>query len=425
VSDTQDNGTAEDEMISEDLLALLYPDEDAPAPVAAMGDLDELEDLKSLRSLFREMPEEEPSAAVSNKLLALAAQHAPKKEEESKGFFLWLSDFFLPAVYHPGLAAAASLVLVAGLGLTLYVNGKSQVAEPQVSSQAVAPSELRDEGDFAGTASLLPATETVAAEPAPAAAEDPADSLQAELAEDEGREGGADQRKNDAYYGLDGNKTPARLGDSQGKALGGVRGGSGSGPGANIAESKSTRRREAPVKSAPLVKKPKAAKGKAGGKASDGLLKDLSSGDSLDLKKNKKEVEKERSAGKGATTAAPAPDPEPRPEPPPPPPAKPAESPDRAVDKAPAPVETDAEEADDDLDDSGAGEDESKSAPDPREKAAGLHQKALGFAKKNNCDQVKSLGQQIRKLSSVYYDRVFLSDKKLKACLAPVVKKKK
>lgn len=429
MSETPDNGT-EEEMISEDLLALLYPEDDAPAGVTPMGDVNELEDLRSLRALFREMPEEEPSDAVSNKLLAMAAQNAPKKEEESKGFFLWLSDLLLPAAYHPGLAAAASLVLVAGLGLTLYVNGKSQVAEPVVASQSEAP-EMRPASDFGD----LPAA---AEEPAPAAAPSPVatDTLQAEVVDEEERRDGPAEgaKQNESYFGLDGNnKTPARLGDGQGGVLGGVRGGSASGPGANIAESKSTRKRPTePAKSAPdkptTTKKPKLRAGKGGG--GSGKLGEATTTSLDDLSKTAKESKDidTRSTGKGKEPSQ-----DPAPKPPPPPPQDPAAEPvvDRSVDKKAPPVVTEESEAgddddDDDAADSGAGEDlKADEKPDPRTEAASLHQEAINAAKKGNCNLVKKLGQRIRKLSSVYYDRSFLSDKKLKACLAPAAKKKK
>jgi len=49
-------------------------------------------------------------------------------------------------------------------------------------------------------------------------------------------------------------------------------------------------------------------------------------------------------------------------------------------------------------------------------KSSTLHQEALRAAAKGDCKRVQGLGNTIRKLDSGYYDRVFLSDDKLKAC---------
>jgi hypothetical protein len=107
----------------------------------------ELDGLKQLRAMLRELPEEEPPAAVSAKLMHAAAMHAPgpaarkraADEGEKKGILAWLSSLIRPVAMYPGLAAATTLVLVVGVAGTLYLSGRNQVAEPRVSSPGAAP----------------------------------------------------------------------------------------------------------------------------------------------------------------------------------------------------------------------------------------------------------------------------------------------
>jgi hypothetical protein len=128
--------------------------------------------------------------------------------------------------------------------------------------------------------------------------------------------------------------------------------------------------------------------------------------------------------------AAPRPEPSPAPatDPAPPPPAGNTTGSDNKSSEPKRPADQSAE---DDGDSEG---EESRAAAEPPKSpeesktdaatsAAALHKKAITAAKKNQCSKVKSIGQQIRKLSSSYYDRTFLSDKRLTACLAPEVKK--
>jgi hypothetical protein len=129
------------------------------------------------------------------------------------------------------------------------------------------------------------------------------------------------------------------------------------------------------------------------------------------------------------TTTAPKPEPAPSadPAPPPPPPATGTGS--TAEEKKPAtpargnPVGDDDDAAADKGENEAPAKQPADSNVDPATQAAALHKQAITAAKNNQCAKVKALGQTIRKLSSAYYDRTFLSDKKLTACLAPDVKK--
>ncbi len=141
MSDTPDTGTAEDEKKAHALLALLYPEpgDSLDTNSEAVSDT-ELGEMQSLRALFRELPEEEPSHAVSTSLLAMAAQHAPVPQAERRGLFAWLGDVLMPLMAHPGLAAAATLFLVVGVAGTLYVKGNAKLAKPVATSSSPAPS---------------------------------------------------------------------------------------------------------------------------------------------------------------------------------------------------------------------------------------------------------------------------------------------
>lgn len=126
------------------LVDLLYGELEGDAETQAQkrvqdGELSgELAHLRELRGLLRELPDEEPPAGVTAKLLHAAALHAPVKTsgagaagQDRKGFFSWISSLFRPIAMYPGLAAAASLMLVVGVAGTLYLSGREQVVTPK------------------------------------------------------------------------------------------------------------------------------------------------------------------------------------------------------------------------------------------------------------------------------------------------------
>jgi hypothetical protein len=137
--ETDDQSIASDEELR--LLDLLYGELDDVDAEQAKRELDgddelagELEGLTHMRSLFADLPDEEPPQAISAKLLQAAAAHAPKPAKaaaQSGGFWAWLSGLFKPIVHYPGLAAIASLVLVVGIAGTLYMSGKGRTTEPK------------------------------------------------------------------------------------------------------------------------------------------------------------------------------------------------------------------------------------------------------------------------------------------------------
>ncbi len=82
----------------------------------------------------------EPPQAVSALLLQEAARKAPKKmlatnREEKPG---WFARFVRSFALHPAMAAAASLVLVAGIGGVLYMRGQGAVQDTAPALQAPA-----------------------------------------------------------------------------------------------------------------------------------------------------------------------------------------------------------------------------------------------------------------------------------------------
>jgi hypothetical protein len=91
----------------------------------------ELAGLDRLRNLYRDLPEEDPPAAATAKLMAAAAARAPRKGEG--GVLGWLRGLMQPML-SPAFAAAASLVVVVGVAGLLYVKGKADLAEPRVAS---------------------------------------------------------------------------------------------------------------------------------------------------------------------------------------------------------------------------------------------------------------------------------------------------
>ncbi len=133
------------------LVDLLYGEVDGDEAEAARAVIDgdsklaaEAEAYRGLRELMRELPDQEPPAAISAQLLHAAATQAPAPAAAAKvaaegGLWASIKGFFAPVVMHPAMAAVATLVLVAGVAGTLYLRGDVEVAQPPVPSAATAP----------------------------------------------------------------------------------------------------------------------------------------------------------------------------------------------------------------------------------------------------------------------------------------------
>lgn len=130
------------------LVDLLYGELEGEAAAAAHENIEsrldlasELAELRGLRAMMAELPDEEPPPALSAQLLHAAAKQAPAGKAarvapvaESTGFFAWLKRLFEPMAMHPAMAAAATFLLVAGVAGALYVSGRVEVSEPQTGA---------------------------------------------------------------------------------------------------------------------------------------------------------------------------------------------------------------------------------------------------------------------------------------------------
>lgn len=110
---------------------------------------DELEGLRELRSMFAELPEEEPPSAISAKLMSAAAEAVKARAPQKPGLWSRLLALFGPIAAHPALAAAASLMLVVTIGGVMIMSGRSKVSRPDTRAErpaAPAATEKTEEG---------------------------------------------------------------------------------------------------------------------------------------------------------------------------------------------------------------------------------------------------------------------------------------
>lgn len=107
----------------------------------------EIQSLQRTRQALRALPEMEPSAAVSTRLLHEAGKRAAKATAaEGGGFFDWLHRLVGPVMAHPAWAAAASLLIVVGVAGFLSMRGKvsERAAVDQAAPAAAETSAIRD-----------------------------------------------------------------------------------------------------------------------------------------------------------------------------------------------------------------------------------------------------------------------------------------
>ena len=170
-------GEAPEAMAGEDLVSLLYgelPAEEAErtgARVASDPTLSaRLGEMRRVRDLFASLEDEEPPARLSAQLMAEAARAAPQPRRAAAapqaGFWARFVSWLQPVVQRPALAAAASLVLVAGVAGVLYMKKGEEL-----TSTAPPPAETASgpEGTAAGaTADPAASTPVTSANEAPA-----------------------------------------------------------------------------------------------------------------------------------------------------------------------------------------------------------------------------------------------------------------
>lgn len=425
----------------------------------------DLDAFSNLRALMRELPEAEPPEALSAKLLHAAAAEvsggrAPVADgEEPQSLWSRLKSLFLPIAMHPAFAAAASVMLVAGIAGVLYVSGDLKSATPRLESARQAELEVAagapvtmqaPEGAAAATAGApAPVQAGEAADPAAsrdesdgvvdglakgALARRPLDTTAASprpepeatgaLADDYGAE--EQSPRQFAQAPAEANEVPA------GNALGG-RGGY---PDTDKSSPRLALRKPA---SEPQSKQDEAAESRRAKKRGKLELAESFASEPQKVATTA-DVSAPRSSaapgsGQGASAGvvggggAPAqqkpatvpakPKAQPTPAAPPPPQAAPpAEDRDQAeaagdaeapaARKAPARAEEKARERSD------------GSATRVRE----MHKKALAAAARGDCAAVRSSGNTIRQLDPVYHRDSFARDARLQECLSAAVKKK-
>ena len=370
---------ASDGSPAEELVALLYGEleGDEAARVQAQVASDpaaagHMADLQRVRGMFRELPDEEPPARISAQLLAEAARAAgatrrvQAAEEDGGGWVARLVAWMQPLVQRPGLAAAASLMLVAGIAGVLYVRKGDELARPSarpdVTAERAAGGEaMRDEAPAAEPA----ATATGTAEEADA----PADDALAE-----GGAGAAAENQNEAARGgatdLRGRRTEKAEAPATKKAAR---------PKATKERAAQSSREYAKPPRAPAPERKPETKATDKGAMAPGAVHGLSEQEFAPPPPPPQQAPS-GSAGSIGSGSAPAPAPAPE-----------ADSP-----KAPtkdAPLE--------------------KAAPSARD----LHTRAVDAALDRRCADVRALERRVRELDARYHRDVFATDSRLRSCL--------
>lgn len=361
------------------LVDLLYGELEGEAEAQARARLEgdesmarELETYGELRAMLRELPEDEPPQAVSARLLHAAAEAAPKKRATAielggePGLWARVLQFFRPLVANPAFAAAAMLVLVAGVAGALYLGGNVEVSRP------TATSDRADEAPPAAAAPQSPAMLD------PTRSEDSAEGRGATLADEKADLGIAEEQQS-ATEGEDrareASKRPAESLESKPakRVLDFDK---------NTGDSKPKAEPAKPTVTAPAPTTGTSTRGSASpggsvsGKAGSGGL-----------------IDADDESGGDAVTETAKPDA----------PAEPAPAP------PPAPRDQTVQQEKDTA----------------SESASALHQRAVRAAADGECDAVRALATRIRGVDAGYYDKLVRGDKRLGSCLNAPSKIKK
>lgn len=361
----------------------------------------ELGGLEELRAMLSELPDEEPPAAITAKLMHAAAMHAPGAaarksaastagtdgepgEGEKKGILAWLSSLIRPIAMYPGLAAATTLVLVVGVAGTLYLSGRDQLSEPRLYESGTAtpgatmqapeeaeaearaePMKAQDEAAEGGTWGQAEQAQEIAL---PQAGDGRGAGMLAGKRDREERAKQPAPQKSRASASAASKKRKASAyeGKELDQVLGGASSSSGAGAGTGTGYGKG-------AASAP---RPATARAPATSSAKDSLsLDDESAAADMDAEDDGRYEE----------------------------PARPAPRP------APEPTRDDS-----------AGAPADKKAPESNADSArirSLHDEARSAAANGQCDVVRKIESMIRKLDARYYRDTYRRDKALAACL--------
>ena len=144
-------GEVPEPMAGEDLVSLLYgelePDEAARASAQVAGDPTasaRLGEMRRVRDLFAAMEDEEPPSRLTAQLMAEAARSAPQTRraaapQPEAGLWARFVSWLQPLVQRPALAAAASLVLVAGVAGVLYMKKGEELTSTGPTAERAEP----------------------------------------------------------------------------------------------------------------------------------------------------------------------------------------------------------------------------------------------------------------------------------------------
>lgn len=140
----------------------------------------ELASLERTRLAVRSLPELDPPAAVTARLLHEAAKRARPAPEEARGGIVgWIASLFRPVALHPAFSAVAALVLIGGVAGFLAMKGKVSDRPPMIGTPEAALAERRaeDRGLHFATGAPAPAatpTDSFAKEEEETGADEPA-----------------------------------------------------------------------------------------------------------------------------------------------------------------------------------------------------------------------------------------------------------
>jgi len=383
------------------LVDLLYGELADPEVVPAQERVDADEELHSefaafgrIRELMSALPEEEPPPAISAKLLHAAAQqaaaspaaaHAASNDDESSGIWAWVTALFRPLVLYPGLAAATSLVLVAGVAGALYVSGRVAPEQSAVMSAEPSLQQAKQESTKAGQAQQADEFEDSAGAAASEASLEPADNADGEAPEATGE--AVESRPGDL---------PGRPAESGKKAL------------------ESRRRARIDVNDDDLGTVEGAFKSDLGGRGGDGAKAPAKKARSKN--RSKRSRSSSRPANRADSKAVLDIDLEkpvlmPVPKSPPPEPEA------DAADESEASERQAADDKREERPRRTRGASKKKdAAPASSSQVRSLHDEARDAARSGDCSSVRSIGQRILKLDSQYYQERFRRDKALTRC---------
>ena len=140
-----DRSAGEGGQAGDDLVDLLYgelpPDEERAVRARVAGDpalMGKLSEMERVRELMRGVADAEPPPHISAQLLAHAAQvtaRGSRAQDAQPGFWTRVRSWMQPLIAHPGLAAATSLLVVAGVASVLLMRQGDDLTRAKRSAE--------------------------------------------------------------------------------------------------------------------------------------------------------------------------------------------------------------------------------------------------------------------------------------------------